>query len=74
MPGTQNKFDLAVVAASNDVGDTDKDRVLTQARAKVVRDYLVQNFQFDDTRLKIIGLGKSAKPGDTGKVEILVYN
>ena len=71
---SQNKFDLAVVAASNDVGDTDKDRVLTQARAKVVRDYLVQNFQFDDTRLKIIGLGKSAKPGESGKVEILVYN
>jgi len=70
----QNKFDLAVVAASNDVGDTDKNRVLTQARAKVVRDYLVQNFQFDDTRLKIIGLGKSTKPGEPGKVEILVYN
>jgi len=71
---SQNKFNLAVVAASNDVGDTDEDRVLTQARAKVVRDYLVQNFQFDDTRLKIIGLGKSAKPGESGKVEILVYN
>ena len=30
----QNKFRLAVVAASTEVGDTDKDRVLTQARAK----------------------------------------
>ena len=57
----QNKFRLAVVAASDEIGDTDKDRVLTQARAKVVRDYLVQNFKFDDTRVKIIGLGKSSE-------------
>ena len=69
----QNKFSLAVVAASEDVGDTNKDRVLTQARAKVVRDYLVQNFKFDDTRLKIVGLGKSPEPG-ASKVEILVYD
>jgi len=69
----QNKFSLAVVAASAEIGDTDKDRVLTQARAKVVRDYLVQNFKFNDTRVKIIGLGKSPKAGGTSKVEILVY-
>ncbi|MGH9547461.1 MAG: MlaD family protein [Terriglobales bacterium] len=37
----QNKFSLAVVAALDEAGDTDKARVLTQARAKVVRDYLV---------------------------------
>jgi len=70
----QNKFRLAVIAASVQVGDTDKDRVLTQARAKVVRDYLVQHFKFDDTRVKIIGLGKSPKPDETNKVEILVYH
>src|SRR6266849_3102082 len=69
----QNKFRLAVVAASAEIGDTDKDRVLTQARAKVVRDYLVQHFKFDDTRMKIIGLGKSPKAGETSKVEILIY-
>jgi len=69
----QNKFSLAVVAASADIGDTDKARVLTQARAKVVRDYLVQNFKFNDTRVKVIGLGKSPKAGGTGKVEIHVY-
>jgi outer membrane protein OmpA-like peptidoglycan-associated protein len=57
----QNKFNLAVVAASEDMRDTNKDRVLTQARAKVVRDYLVENFKLDDTRMKIIGLGKSSK-------------
>src|SRR5580658_566575 len=70
----QNKFRLAVIAASVEVGDTDKDRVLTQARAKVVRDYLVQHFKFDDTRVKIIGLGKSAKPDETNKLEILIYH
>lgn len=70
----QNKFSLAVVATSDEIGDTDKDRMLTEARAKVVRDYLVQNFKFDDTRLKIIGLGKSLKGDETSKVQILVYN
>jgi len=69
----QNKFRLAVIAASVEIGDTEKDRVLTQARAKVVRDYLVQHFKFDDTRVKIIGLGKSPKPDETNKVEILIY-
>jgi hypothetical protein len=53
------------------MGDTDKDRVLTQARAKVVRDYVVQHFKVDDTRVKIIGLGKSPKAGETSKIEIL---
>lgn len=70
----QNKFSLAVVAASDELGDTGKDRLLTQARAKVVRDYLVQNFKFDDTRLKIIGLGKITNSDGAGKVEILLYD
>jgi outer membrane protein OmpA-like peptidoglycan-associated protein len=60
----QTKFRLVVVAASAEVGDTDKDRVLTQARAKVVRDFLVQHFKFDDTKVKTLGLGKSSKTGD----------
>ena len=34
---------------------------------------LVQHFKFDDTRVKIIGLGKSPKPDETNKVEILIY-
>lgn len=61
------------MAASSETGDTDKDRVLTRARANVVRDYLVQNFKFDDTRMKIIGLGKSRQAGETSRVEILIY-
>jgi phospholipid/cholesterol/gamma-HCH transport system substrate-binding protein len=70
-----NPFGLAVVAAYTDQkGDTDKDRVLTEARAMVVRDYLVENFKLDDTRVKTIGLGKSAQANHGGKVEILVYS
>jgi outer membrane protein OmpA-like peptidoglycan-associated protein len=68
-----NPFGVAVVAASAATGDTDKDRVLTKARAKVVRDYLVQNFKVDDTRIKTIGLGKSKQAGDSGSVQILIY-
>jgi len=69
-----NPFGVAVVAASVDMkGDTEKDRLLTEARSMVVRDYLVQNFKFDDTRVKTIGLGKSEKASEGGKVEILVY-
>jgi len=69
-----DKFGLAVVVASVGMkGETDKDRTLTEARASAVRDFLAQNFRLDDTRIKTIGLGKTAGTGDTGKVEILVY-
>jgi len=47
---------------------------LTEARAKVVRDFLVQHFKFDDTKVKTIGLGKSPEAGENGKVEIRIYN
>jgi len=40
----------------------------------VVRDYLVQNFKLDDTRIKTIGQGKSADANAAGGgVEILIY-
>ena len=39
-------------------GDAQKDLVLTQARAMVVREYLVENFGFDDSHLKTLGMGK----------------
>ena len=69
----ENRFGLAVVASSESKGDTDKVRVLTEARAKVVRDYLAQNFKLDDSRLKTIGLGKTKGPDDSSKLVILVY-
>lgn len=68
-------FGLAVVAASTDMhGDTDKDRVLSDARAMVIREYLVDNFKFDDTRLKTVGLGKSAEATKNGQLQILIYS
>jgi phospholipid/cholesterol/gamma-HCH transport system substrate-binding protein len=69
-----NKFGLAVVAVASGLkGDTEKERELTRARAAVVREYLVQNFKFDDTRLKTIGLGKSGDAEGDGNVEVIVY-
>jgi phospholipid/cholesterol/gamma-HCH transport system substrate-binding protein len=70
----QNPFGLAVVAGYADMkGGTGQDRELTEARAAVVRDYLVQHFKLDDTRIKTIGLGKSSGAPDGGDVEVLVY-
>jgi len=69
----QNPFALAVVAVSEVLGDSGRQRVLTQAKALVVRDYLVENFRLDDNRLKTKGLGKTPAFGDSGKVRILVY-
>jgi hypothetical protein len=34
-------------------GDTQKDLVLTEARAMVIREYLVENFGFDDGQLML---------------------
>jgi phospholipid/cholesterol/gamma-HCH transport system substrate-binding protein len=71
-----NEFGVAVVVVSTSMaGDTERDVVLTQARAVVVRNYLVDNFGFDDAELKTFGVGK--KPGALGAgwgvVEIVVY-
>ena len=69
----QNGFGLAVVGAYTSMkGDKEKNKVLTEARAMVVRDYLVKNFRVDDARIKTMGLGESQE-ADEGKVEILVY-
>src|ERR1700693_3396312 len=47
------EFGVAVVVVSASMtGDAQKDLVLSQARALVVRDYLVNNFGFDDVQLK----------------------
>jgi phospholipid/cholesterol/gamma-HCH transport system substrate-binding protein len=65
-------FGLAVVAVYTGMkGDTDKDRVLAEARAYAAREYLVKNFRFDDTRVKTAGIGKNGEEGST--VAILVY-
>jgi phospholipid/cholesterol/gamma-HCH transport system substrate-binding protein len=69
-----NSYGLAVVVGYTDMkGDTDKDKVLTEAQSYVVRDYLAKHFKLDDTRLKTIGLGKSPEVPKGSRVEILVY-
>jgi phospholipid/cholesterol/gamma-HCH transport system substrate-binding protein len=72
-----NQFGLAVVVASSGMaGDTQKDLTLTEARAMVVREYLVENFGFDDSRLKTLGMGKQVDQGSDaawGTVRILIY-
>jgi phospholipid/cholesterol/gamma-HCH transport system substrate-binding protein len=67
-----NPFGLVVVAGYADKGDSAQEKVLTEARAMVVRDYLVKNFKMDDTRVKTIGLGKSPDADGAG-VAVLVY-
>jgi outer membrane protein OmpA-like peptidoglycan-associated protein len=73
----KNQFGFAVIAVSAGMeGDTQKDLVLTEARAMVVREYLVENFGFDDSQLKTLGMGKatdSSSDAGWGKIQILIY-
>ena len=69
----ENRFGVAIVAASGAQDDTPQGRLLTEARAKVVRDYLAQNFNLDDSRVKTILLGRSKVPDQSSKLVILVY-
>ena len=72
-----NQFGFAVVVASAGMeGDSQKDLVLTEARAMVVREYLVENFGFDDSQLKTLGMGKQTNANSDsgwGTVQILIY-
>jgi phospholipid/cholesterol/gamma-HCH transport system substrate-binding protein len=72
-----NQFGVAVVVVSAGMeGDTQKDLVLTEARAMVVREYLVEHFAFDDSQLKTLGMGKQAdaiSDASWGTVRILIY-
>ena len=50
--------------------------MLTEARAAVVRDYLVKHFGFKDSHLKTLGKGKQsddASQKGEGNIQILVY-
>jgi phospholipid/cholesterol/gamma-HCH transport system substrate-binding protein len=71
-----NEFGIAVIVVSTSMaGDTGKDLVLTQARAMVVREYLVENFGFDDAEVKTLGIGKKdgTNAASWGTVDILIY-
>jgi phospholipid/cholesterol/gamma-HCH transport system substrate-binding protein len=68
-----NPFGLAVVVGYSDMkGDAATEKVLTEARALVVRDYLVKNFKMDDTHVKTFGMGKAPDADDSG-IAVLVY-
>ncbi len=73
-----NQFGFAVIAVSaGKEGDSQKEILLTEARAMVVREYLVENFGFDDGQLKTLGMGKQTNTkseGDWGTVQILIYS
>ncbi len=70
-------FGFAVVVVSTGMeGDTQKDLVLTEARAMVVREYLVEHFGFDDSELKTLGMGKQTDTNSDsgwGTVQIFIY-
>lgn len=72
-----NQFGVAVVAVSSGMaGDAQDEMVLTEARAAVVRDYLVKHFGFKDDHLKTLGKGKQsddASEKGEGNIQILVY-
>jgi phospholipid/cholesterol/gamma-HCH transport system substrate-binding protein len=70
-------FGVAVIEVSAGTsGSSDTDHTLAQARALVVRDYIVQHFGFDDTKLKTIPLGKQTSEtskDNWGLVKVLIY-
>jgi outer membrane protein OmpA-like peptidoglycan-associated protein len=72
-----NQFGFAVVVVSTGMeGDTQRNQVLTEARAMVVREYLVENYGFDDSLLKTLGMGKQAGASlesDWGSIQILIF-
>jgi ABC-type transporter Mla subunit MlaD len=72
-----NDFGVAVIETSTGkAGSSDSDLTLAQARAMVVRDYIVQHFGFDDTKLKTVALGKETSDtskADWGLIRVLIY-
>ena len=72
-----NQFGFAVIVVSTGMeGDAQKDLILTEARAMVIREYLVENFGFDDSQLKTLGMGKQAGANlsaNWGSIQILIY-
>jgi len=73
----ENPFGFAVIVVSTGTnGDAPKELVLSEARAMVIREYLVENFGFDDGRLKTLGMGKQAGTNidaDWGSIQLLIF-
>jgi hypothetical protein len=60
-----------ISATTGSKGDSAESRELAQARAYVVRKYLVGHYSLNDRQIKIVGIGKT--PSGDDKVEIFVY-
>jgi len=73
----QNDFGVAVVVVSTGTtGDGPKELLLSEARAMVIREYLVENFGFDDSLLKTLGMGKQTGANvdaDWGSIQLLIF-
>jgi phospholipid/cholesterol/gamma-HCH transport system substrate-binding protein len=73
----ENPFGVAVlVVSTGTTGDAPKELVLSEARAMVVREYLVGNFGFDDSQLKTLGLGKQTGTNvdpDWGSIQLIIF-
>jgi phospholipid/cholesterol/gamma-HCH transport system substrate-binding protein len=73
----REQFGFAVVVVSGGKeGDAPRVMALTEARAMVVREYLVESFGFNDSQLKTLGRGKQLETdseGDWGTVQIFIY-
>jgi hypothetical protein len=75
LANNQYGFAVVVVSAGKE-GDAVKQLALSEARAMVVREYLTENFGFDDNQLKTLGVGKqtyAASDSDWGTVQIFIY-
>ena len=74
---SHNQFGAVVIVVSTGMeGDTQKDLQLSQARAMLVREYLVNNFEFDDTQVKTLGQGKQPETNqeaDWGCIQVLIF-
>ena len=72
-----NQYGYAVVVVSAGAsGDAQKDLVLTEGRAMVVREYLVETYGFDDSHLRTLGMGKQAESNSDigwGSVQVIFY-
>jgi phospholipid/cholesterol/gamma-HCH transport system substrate-binding protein len=72
-----NDFGVAVIEVSTGkTGSTSTALTLAQGRAMVVRDYIVQHYGFDDTKLKTFSVGKQVdenSKSDWGEVKVLIY-
>lgn len=72
-----NEFGVAVIEVSTgSSGDAKKSMTLAEGRALVLRNYMVQHYGFDDSKLKTVSLGKQSgtqSKDDWGTIRILIY-